>query len=179
MKVIADIENWMAEVFKSLPQFSKKNKELFVQAWPWVALVFGGLQVLSLFGAWGVIREVQRREAFLTFLGEGSYGAGAAIMYVSFALSVVSAVMLLVAYAPLRARARRGWQLLFVVTLINAFSGLLALFIYGQGIGVAVLNVVVAAFIFYLLIQVRDEYKKTPVKGTETRRSRRLEKAKK
>lgn len=164
MKVIVDVENWMAEAFKSAPQLSKRTKELFVQAWPWLALLFGGLQILSLFGAWDVIREVQRREAFLNFLGATNYdGVSIAVMYASFALSIVSAVMLLVAYAPLRVRARRGWQLLFIVVLVNALSGLLALFIYGQGVGIAVLNLVVVAIVLYLLMQIRNEYKREPL----------------
>lgn len=165
MKVVADIEKWLVEVFKGLPRLSKKSKTLVAQVLPWFALIIGGLQVLSLLGAWGVIREVQRREAFLSFLGASSGSDfSITVMYISFVLSVVSAVGLFAAYAPLRVRARRGWRLLFIVTIVNTLSGLLALFIYGQGIGVAALNVIVALLVFYLLIQVRDEYKKMPVK---------------
>lgn len=159
MKVVASIENWMADIMKGLPNLSQANKDMLVKAWPWVALIFGVLQLFSALGLWNFLQQAQKWGLLSSFAGYRISSLDMTMAYVSIALLVLTAVLLLLAYAPLKAHARRGWELLFIVSLINLASGLASLFISGRGIGSFLFSLVISAIVFYLLIQIRDRYK--------------------
>lgn len=161
-RAIEKVEVWLAGVFKNAPVMAKENKKLAVQALPWMSLIFGALQLLSALGLWNWLQEAQRWGLF-ALPGYRVSQFDAIMVYVSIGLLVVTAVLLLLAYAPLRARARRGWELLFSVGVINIASGLVALFVVGRGVVSLIFSVLVSVVIFYFLVQVRDMYKQ---KGT-------------
>ena len=167
MKLVASMEQWLADIMKGLPQLSKENKDLLVKAWPWIALIFGVLQLLSAMGLWDFLQQAQRWGLFADFAGYHISTFDLTLAYISIALLVATAVLLLLAYAPLKVHARRGWELLFVVSLINLVSGVLSLFISGRGFGSFLFSLFVSVVVFYLLIQVRSYYKDTGVKSSE------------
>lgn len=180
--MIVKIEKWLAGVFKNTPRLSAENKKLVVQVLPWIALVFGALQLLSALGLWNWLQEAQKWGLFSNaFVGYRVSQFDIVMVYVSLGLLVLMAMLLLAAYSPLRARARRGWELFLVVGMVNIVSGLVALFVSGRGISSSVFSMLTAAAIFYLLVQVRDMYKGKglEVKTEDTKKSKRSDHSKK
>jgi hypothetical protein len=68
-------------------------------------------------------------------------------------------VILLMAYPHLVKRARRGWDLLFLGSLLNVVYSLVSVFIDGRGFSNFLLSLVGSAIGFYLLFQIKDRYK--------------------
>lgn len=159
MRFVTKIEKWMVEVCKNAPSLSAENKDLLVRTWPWVALIFGVLQILSVVSIWSAVSSMYRWSVYVTYAPVYEFNQFSITMaYINMAVLVVTATMLLVAYAPLKVQARRGWELLFMVGLINVASAVIGLFTFGQGVGSTIFSVAISAMIFYLLIQVRDRY---------------------
>lgn len=159
MKGLMRLEEAMAGAATELPELSLRNKNLLVTIWPWVALIFGVLQVLCLFSLWEAVHMAQRLSFFEYSVHEATQFT-ITMAYINMGLVAVMAAALLLAYAPLRAKVRRGWELLFIVGVLNTISAIIAFFTYGQGIASSLFSLLVSIIIFYLLFQVRDRYKR-------------------
>jgi hypothetical protein len=75
---------------------------------------------------------------------------------VSLVISLISAVMLLIAFKPLQNRDMYGWLLIFWVQILGLVSALFAVVING-GAGV-IYNLVVALIVFYVLYEMKRTY---------------------
>jgi hypothetical protein len=137
------LEKELEPIFlQKFPPFSDTVKEFLVQYGPYVLLV---LSVISIFG-------------LLTALGIGgaALGLGAVSVgigfnfYLGIALGVVTLIMYLMAFSPLRARKRSGWNLVYYALLIGLVSNLIQLYLLGAIIG-GVLG-------FWVLFQIREKY---------------------
>ena len=82
------------------------------------------------------------------------------VIYGGIALLVINAVIFLMAFAPLKLKAQRGWDLLFLASLINIVYGVAQIFISGRGVGDFILSLIGTAIGLYLLFQVKDYYGK-------------------
>lgn len=137
------LEKELEPIFlQKFPPFSDSVKEFLVQYGPYFILVLSVLGILGLLTAFGV--------------GGAVFGMGAASVgigfnfYVGIALGIVTLVMYLLAFSPLKARKRAGWNLLYYALLIGLVSNLIQLSIFGFVIGGLVG--------FWVLFQIREKY---------------------
>jgi hypothetical protein len=69
------------------------------------------------------------------------------------------------AYPALVKRERRGWDLLFLGSLLNVLYSVVTIFINGRGMGSFLSGLIGSALAFYLLFQVREKYGRTAAKA--------------
>ncbi len=145
-----------------LPENARKG---LVTALPWVALVLGILQLFAALGLWG-------------FIGAASvalYGAGLGvaattwmpIIWLSLAIVLVEAVMLLVAFPKLKDNKKSGWKIMLWIAFLNLAYAVVSLFGM-QGFPSFIMNVLAVAIGMYLLFQIRSHYSEN---GTPTVKS--------
>ncbi len=162
MDLIRKAESALAGVFKSAPNISASGKESLAKAWPWLAVIFGVLQLWAAWVLWDLLRVADRvTTIFGTYINSGFSvysGKDKFFIYLSIISLVVDAVLLLVAYPKLVKRQKAGWDLIFIAALINAVYGVLNLFIYGRGFGSLIASLAGSVVGFYLLFQVREKY---------------------
>lgn len=166
MKVLRTAEKQIGSFFKGMPALPKQSKETLVQAMPWVALIFGVLQLVA---AYWLVQAVRTFEA-LSYVTNSlaQYYSGTtvglsvmdrSIMYVGVGLLVVDGVILLMAYPHLKKRARWGWDLLFIASLLNVVYAVVSAFMAQRGgPGSLFFGLIGSAVGFYLLFQIKDSY---------------------
>ncbi|GGM80123.1 hypothetical protein GCM10010967_09880 [Dyadobacter beijingensis] len=138
------LEKELEPIFlQKFPPFSESVKEFLAQYGPYILLILSLIGVLGLLTALGV--------------GGALFGAGGAVAvgigfnyYVGLAFSIVALVMYLLAFSPLKARKRAGWNLLYYALLIGLVSNLIQLSIFGFIIG--------GLIGFWVLFQIREKY---------------------
>lgn len=165
MTALKQLESKIGGLFKSAPPLSESAKKSLVGAWPWIALIFGILQLLAAWGLWNLTRYVDRLSDLSNTLSMYYTGESAAlssfdktVIYLALIVLVVDAVILLMAYPELKKRTSRGWDLLFLGSLINAAYAVVSLFIDDRGVSSFIFSVLGSAVGFYLLYQVKDKY---------------------
>lgn len=168
MGTIKQLETKIGGLFKSAPPLPESSKKSLVEAWPWIALVFGILQVLSALGLWGIVSAANRAVDIANTYAIYYTGQSVAlssldktVIYLGVIILAVSAVLLLKAYPELKKRSIKGWDLLFLSFLVNLLYSVATVFIDGRGIPSLVFGLAASAVGFYLLFQVKDKYKTT------------------
>ena len=162
MQFLSGLEKWLAGIFAGTPKISDKGKKSIAGIWPWVAVVFGVLQLYSVWILWDWGHRVnQVLDNLNSYLGT-TYGTSALDLnifyWISLAVLALSAIILLAAFPKLRKREKGGWDLLFLGALANlVYGGFSAFNNYGGG-GSLVIQVIVTAVVLYLLFQIRDQY---------------------
>lgn len=167
MEVVKKAETKLAEMFKGAPKLQDSTKETLVKLWPWLALVGGVLQVWAALSAffWA------RRAGDLTNSVNEFYrsiGAPQVVderftvwLWMAIIFLAVEGVLLLLAFPKLRGRLKSGWDLLFIVGLLNVVYAFVSLFSnYRGGFFTLIWNLFVTAVIFWLLFSVREKYHK-------------------
>lgn len=161
MELVTKVEKSLADVFKSAPKLPNNAKETLVKVWPFLALIFG---VLQLFAAWGLYDLTRSVNNIATYFGTvlnvniGYSGKDKFFIYLGIAVLVVDAVIMLMAYPKLVKRLKGGWDLLFLGSLLNVAYSLVNLFITGRGVGDFLMSLLGSAVGFYLLFQVKEKY---------------------
>jgi len=163
MSAVTKLEKQIGGLFKGAPALPENGKEGLVKAWPWIALIFGVLQLLAAWGLWELTRRSERLiDTLSMYYTNGSYGLSSfdkTMVYVGIVVLLVDAVILLMAYPELKKRAKRGWDLLFLGALLNLGYSIVTLFIDDRGVGSFIFSLLTSAIGFYLLFQVREKYK--------------------
>ncbi len=167
MEQLKPVEKSLGELFKNAPKMSEKARQSFAKYMPWIALVFGVLQLLAALTFW---RAGHRLNALYDWANEVNrlYGTGVSthsslglFYWLALIVLAASALILLAAYPGLAARKKSGWDWLFLGTLVNLAYGVVSIFVddyYGGGFGRLVSALIGSAISFYLLYQVRDIY---------------------
>lgn len=162
MELVKKAETALAGIYKGAPKMSDKSRESLAKAWPIIALVFGVLQLWAVWVLWDLVRVADRTISYFgTYLG-GVYGYSAKdkfFIYLGIVMLAVDAVILLMAYSPLKNRQKKGWDLLFLGALLNVVYGVANLFITGRGVADFIGSLIGSAIAFYLLFQVREKFK--------------------
>lgn len=161
-----ELENKLAELYKGAPALPKKAKDVIVEYLPYVVLVLGVLQIVAAFALWRLADAAERFSDFANSLS-AYYGGPAVglsafdktVIYVGVVLLAVEAVLMLMAFSPLQKRARRGWDLLFLVSLLQIAYAVVLIFVDGRGVGSFIMSLIGAAIGFYFLFQIRDYYR--------------------
>ncbi len=161
MKALQNLEDQLAGLFKDLPALPRGGKDALVQWWPYLALILGALQLLA---AWGLWNLANYANAWLDYTSRiagtpvGYSDSDKMIIYGGVILLVVNAVIFFMAYAPLTKKLKKGWDLLFLATIINLVYGVIQIFMTGRGIGSFIGSLIGTAIGLYLLFQIRDRY---------------------
>jgi hypothetical protein len=148
------LESKLEDVFvKKFPYALPENfKKGLVSALPWVAVLVGAL---SLLGALGAFQLMSWSGALTTYAGYApNYGIA---IWFSLALLVAEAVLSFMAFSPLRAKAKRGWDLMFWLALLNVVYTV-AYLIITPNLAQFLLSLIGSAFGLYLLFQIRSYY---------------------
>lgn len=160
------LESQIEGLFKGAPKLPEKSKESLVNAWPWIALIFGVLQLFAAWGLYGLTKLVvsplydYSRELGRAYgVDVGLSSTDKMIIYIGLIVLVVDAVILLMAYPKLKTRAKAGWDLLYLGSLINVVYSVVTLFIDGRGMGSFIFSLLGSAVGFYLLFQVKEKYR--------------------
>lgn len=167
MELVNKIEKQLEGVFKDLPVLPKNAKDTLASVLPWIALVFGVLQLLAALGLWRLVSATNEFIDYANDLSQSIGGSGIGysstdkvVIYGGILILLVDAVILLMAFQPLGKKLKRGWDLLFLSSLINVVYAFTQIFISGRGIGSFIVSLVFSAIGFYFLYQVRELYKK-------------------
>lgn len=176
MAALRNIENKLADAFKDLPQLPDNSKEALAKFWPWLALIAGVVQLLAALALWRLTNWVERLSdvanelsVYYTGTAAGPSSFDKTIIYLGVLMLVIDAVILLMAYPHLKRRAKQGWDLLFLGTIIYAVYSVLQIFMYQRGTGDFIFGLLGAFVSFYLLFQVRQKFGGGKRTGTVTR----------
>lgn len=159
MKVIEDKLNDLL-VRKAPLQIPDNGRKALASAMPYLALIGG---VLSVLGAFGLYQLLTWSNPYATELGVNSAAAQYStnygpLMWLSLGMIIVEAVLLFMAFAPLKARRKRGWDLLFWVALLNVVYSLVYYIAMPSSILSFIFSIIGTVIGFYLLFQVRSEF---------------------
>lgn len=138
------LEKEMRDLFAKFPAFPDSLVELLVTLAPWGALlgaIFGILGFLSLVGVGSFVSVAS--------VGMGAYGS-LWKMWVSIIGLGIAAVIYLLAFSPLRARKKRGWDLMYYAFLLNMAINVITFNIFALIIGFLIGG--------WILFQVRPKY---------------------
>lgn len=134
-----DLIATLEKFFKQAPNLPENAREVLVKIAPWLALIFGILGVIVGLGALGL--------SPVALLG----GINASfVVLLTGVVSIVSSILMLMAYPKLVKKQYKGWELLFWSEAVGAVSAVLALSV------TSVLGVLIG---FYLLFQIKSYYK--------------------
>lgn len=167
MDKVHKIENKLAGVFKDLPAMPKNGRKAIVEWLPIIVLVVAVLQVLAAFSLIKVYRDADRFITGVQTVFGGMLGAPVGlsafdklIIITSIVMLFVQAAIMFMAYNPLKAKLKRGWDLLFLTSLLQVVYAVLTTFIDARGAGSMIMSLLGAAIGFYILFQIRDAYSK-------------------
>ncbi|WP_025763899.1 hypothetical protein [Dyadobacter tibetensis] len=136
-------EKELQDIFlQKFPAFPDNVKEGLVKYGPYVMLFFAILGLLGLLTAFGIGGMA------LGMVGT-PYGTGF-IFYVAIISGIITSVMYLMAFSPLKARKRAGWNLLYYALLIGLVASLLQFNVFGFIVG--------GLIGFWVLFQIREKY---------------------
>jgi len=148
MKFLVDWRKLLDKYYVKLPAFPKGLNEFIVAVAPWLALIFGVLGILAGVNTFGALSVMT---PFAAFAGVQGY-AFATIF--SAIILLLQGLIGILAFAPLKAKKVRGWNLMFYSLLLSLLSSLAYLNVY------TILNALIGALIgYYVLYQVRAFYK--------------------
>lgn len=134
--------------YAKLPALPKGVNDFIVTVAPWLALIFGVLAILSGVAAFGFLTAFS---PLAVAVGVGGYAITA--MLAAVVLLVQGAIDLL-AFAPLKARQKKGWNLMFLSVVLGVVSSVVSL-----SVGSVVGGVIGALIGYYFLYQVKSYYK--------------------
>ena len=165
---LSNLEKKMNDLFGvKAPKMPEGGKKFFMTYFPVLTLIAA---VLSVLGAWGVWSAARSVGGYVNLANELSrtYGTGETIstsnltlwVWLAAAFMVANAVLYFLAYNPLKAHAKKGWDLLFYASLLHVAYSIVTLFIQGRGFGSFVLGLLFSALGFWILFQVRPGYTK-------------------
>jgi len=133
--LIVTLENF----FKQAPKLPSSATDVLVKIAPWISLIFGILGVIAGISLLGV-------SPLALFGGLHS----SFVVLLTGVISIVSSVLMLMAYPKLVKRQYKGWELLFWSEVVSTVSAV---------IGLSVGSVIGVLIGFYLLFQIKSYYK--------------------
>ena len=137
------LEKELEPIFlEKFPPFSEGLKEGIAQFGPYVLLVFSILGIIGLLGAAGIGGLA---------IGLGGFPIGTGFRYyIGILVAILIVVMYLMAFSPLKARKKSGWNLIYYALLVSLLSSLIQFNIFGFIVG--------GLLGFWVLFQVREKY---------------------
>lgn len=161
--MLGKLEESLAGLFKSAPKIPENGRKTITKWLPWIALVFGILQLLATWSLWRAGHRVSEVLDYLNTFGVDTGSDLSVVYWVALAFLAVSALFLLLAYPGLKAMKKAGWNWMFYGALLNLVYGVASLFFdnyYGGGFGRLLGAAIGTAISLWILFQIRDNYSK-------------------
>lgn len=175
MADVKGLEKSLGEVFgEKAPKLPDGGKKFLVEYSPYLALIGA---ILSVFGAWGLWNAARTVNGLVDWANQLSKAYGGTTVatshftvwvWLAIAFMLVNAVLYFLAYSPLKARLKKGWNYLFYVSLLSVAYSIVTIFIDGRGFGSFLFGLIGAAIGFWLLFQIRPAYLKTKAPETKS-----------
>lgn len=177
------LETKLNELFvKNAPALPKGGKDFLVQYIPYLSLIGGLFSLWAAFGIWDWARQANKVVDWANQLSASvggetiSTSRWTATLWISLIILVITGIIYILAYSPLKARKKAGWNLLFYALLLGVVNGIVGIFIdnYGGGFGGFIGSLIGFAIGGYLLFQIREAYlgkKATDKKHTEIKKA--------
>lgn len=167
MDAVRNLEKTLAGMYKDLPHLPVGLRVWLGQNVWWLVIISVVVSVFAVFTTVGLL---------LALLGISSVGLGIAGYYGNYAvggilgvawlgalLAVISfvaiAILLGIAVNPLKAGAKKGWNLLFLVALVSLVSNVVGSLMV-LNIGSVAWDIITAAISAYFLFEIRDQFGK-------------------
>lgn len=148
MNYLNQLTKTLDQNYTKLPALPKGVNEFLVSVFPWLALVFGVLAVVSGLGAFGLLTAFA---PVAVVAGAGQYAFTG--LFAAVVLLVQGGIELL-AFPSLKAKKVKGWNLMFYSLLLSVLSS-----VVGLNVGSLVGAVVGFLIGYYFLYQVKSYYK--------------------
>ncbi|MBI2420940.1 MAG: hypothetical protein HYV38_02560 [Candidatus Levybacteria bacterium] len=142
-QIVKPLENLYAKA----PALPVGAREFIVSVTPWLSLIFGVLTVLASLSAFGI----SAISSPLLALG----GTSPVMLMLIAVFGLVEGVLMVVAFPSLRKKLLKGWNLIFLVELISIVDS-----IFSFNPAAFIVDLIVAAIVFYFLFQIKPYYKK-------------------
>lgn len=151
MVIINRLESILGSLFDGLPKLSNSLRKSIVSVLPLLVLIGSLLQCLIVVKAYMWSLGIASSQGAIPVLGIGFW------IYLSSV--IIIGVLLFASYARLKKYDKYGWDLLFMIPLLNVLVSVFALFVDGAyGVHNFVSNVLVSGLGMYLLFQIRGFY---------------------
>lgn len=148
--------------FAKFPHIPEGGRKVIADISPWIALVFGILGLFALLGA-GALMTLFAIPMLLTG------GIWVVVGFITTLLGLVSVILQLLAFNPLKLRMKKGWNYLYYGLLLGAISTIISVvgstvsasMMYSNMHGISSLISGVISFLIggWILFEVRDQYK--------------------
>lgn len=158
MSVVSKLENKLGRLLKDFPELPQSSKDVLVRLWPWIALIFGIIQILAALALWDIVRTVGTGVSQSIAISLTMTSGDKIIAYLGIGLLIVNAAIFLMANPELKKRTRRGWDLLFLGALMNFAYSIISIFINVRGVGSFAFSMLGFIVGLYLMFQVQEKY---------------------
>jgi hypothetical protein len=164
MGPIKSLETTLEKFSKGLPSLPKNVKDWLVHWAPWLTLIGG---ILMLWAAWSLWHWAHVANTLINYANNLSRALGGQSVvsnrmtvgiWLGVIVLLVEAVMYLMAFPSLKTQKKSGWDLLFVVSIINVVYGVVLMFTNYGGVGNLFGSVIGTLIGWYLLFQIRSYY---------------------
>lgn len=119
LKHVHGIEAWLEPFFAKFPHIPENGRKVITDIAPWIALVFGVLGLLGLLTA-GSLMTLFAIPLLLTG------GVWVIIGFITTLLGLAAVILQLLAFNPLKARMKKGWNYLFYGLLLGVLSTIIS-----------------------------------------------------
>ncbi len=142
------LEELLAPMLDKAPHLPADWKNVLVSIVPWISIIFGVLGIIGFLGAssLGVV---------LSPLIALERGLGGITVFITIVLGLIVSILSILAFKPLQAMSKTGWDYIYYGFIISTISTALSLLMLpGAGAG-AIIGVLIGT---YLLFEIRGRY---------------------
>lgn len=165
MAALDSFEKSLNELFnKSAPKLSQKAKDMIVEWVPWVSLILGVFTLASVWWVWDWANTANRLADYANQLS-ATLGGGDVVsdrltagIWLGLVVLAAEALVYIMAFSPLKARKKSGWNFLFYALLLNVVYGLVIMFTNYGNFGNLIGYVIGSSIGLYFLFQIREKY---------------------
>ncbi len=150
MKLLEQLEDSIASISDKLPSLPEGFSQ-GIANWAWLlSAIAGAASILTAWNLWSIYA------ACTVGLCPSTLGV---FPYLSIAAALICGVLYLVAIRPLKMLAKRGWDLIFIATLVNL--GAAIIFILAGSGGSLISALVTVAIVWFILFEIRPKFQPT------------------
>ena len=141
------LEAMLVPIFASIPHLPEDWGKFITKIIPILSLVFGTLGLIGLIGV-GALGAIFSP---MIILGKGFIGI---LFFITLLCSLATSILSIMAYKPLQAVKKQGWNYLFYALVISTVSTALSLLGMYGGVG----SIVMILISSYIVFEIRERY---------------------
>jgi uncharacterized BrkB/YihY/UPF0761 family membrane protein len=165
MADVSTLENKLNDVFgKQAPKMPDGGVKFFVQWLPLIVLIVAILNILSALALWRSVHQVNElvglaNQLSKTYGGETVSTSNVTLwVWLAIGFVVIESILYFLAYSPLKAHHKKGWDYLLYASLLSVAYSVVTLFIDGKGVGALLMGLIGTAIGWWILFQIRPAY---------------------